>query len=137
MPLNKPGRKTKFHIDFDWWMENEKDWHVHLRGLLCETHQQYFKDNPDLSQIDNIDPVTGEVTEMDALQQMILSHCSQQEEFITDETQLVESVFRTFLSNGNTPLSCDDLAENINKSANTILITISGPRVYKGIRPIV
>ncbi|HWS24052.1 MAG TPA: hypothetical protein VN226_06425 [Anaerolineales bacterium] len=137
MPLNKPSRKTKFHIDYDWWKKNEKDWHVHLRGLLCETHQRFFDTNPELSTIDNIDPVTGEVTEMDAIQQIILAHCSQQPEFISTETQLVESVFRTFLSNGNLPLDCDELAEKINKSANTILITLSGPRVYKGIRPIV
>ncbi len=135
MSLIKPTRKTPFHIDFDWWKQNENDWHVHLRSLLCPTHLAYMEANPNASQVDFVDPETGEVTPMDALQQLILSHCSQQPGFISDETQMVESIFRVFLQNGNQPLDSDELAEKTNRSANTILITISGPRVYKGIRP--
>lgn len=137
MSLIKPTRKTPFHIDFDWWKINENDWHVHLQGLLCADHRKYYDQNSELEKIDFIDPETGEVTEMDTLQQLILSHCSQMEGFISEETQMVESIFRVFLQNGNLPLNSDELAEKINRSANTILITISGPRVYKGIRPAV
>lgn len=136
MSLMKPTRKTPFHIDFDWWKQNENDWHVHLRGLLCPQHKAFFDANTDISQIDFVDPETGEVTEMDALQQLILSHCSQEEGFISDETQMVESIFRVFLQNGNQPLSPDELAEKTNRPANTILITMAGTRVYKGIRPV-
>jgi hypothetical protein len=135
MSLIKPTRKTPYHIDFDWWKQNENDWHVHLRGLLCPQHKTYFEENPDQTTIDFVDPETGEVIEMDALQQLMLSHCSQVEGFISSETQMVESIFRVFLQNGNQPLSSDELAEKINRPANTILITISGVRVYKGIRP--
>ena len=48
---------------------------------------------------------------------------------------LVDSVFRLFLANGNTPLSSTELGEQLRRDAKTILRTISGIRVYKGLRP--
>ena len=119
MSLIKPTRKTPFHIDFEWWKTNENDWHVHLQSLLCPQHKAYMEANPGAAKIDFVHPDTGEVTEMDALQQLILSHCSKQEGFISDETQMVESIFRVFLQNGNQPLDSDELAEKTNRSANT------------------
>ena len=44
MSLIKPSIKTPFHIDFDWWKQNERDWHVFLRSLLCTEHQEAFAD---------------------------------------------------------------------------------------------
>ena len=40
--LIKPSTTTPFHIDFDWWQANERDWHVYLRSLLCVEHQEAF-----------------------------------------------------------------------------------------------
>ncbi len=135
MSLIKPNLQTHFHIDFDWWQQNENDWHVHLRSLLCEQHRDKLVDMPTGTVIDFVDPDTAEVRQMDGLQQIILAHCSQQPEFVTGQTQLVEAVFRIFLANGNSPLSATELSERLGRPANTILITLSGPRVYKGIRP--
>ena len=44
MSLLKPGIQTPFHIDFEWWKQNESDWHVFLRSLLCPAHQQSLAD---------------------------------------------------------------------------------------------
>ncbi len=85
--------------------------------------------------IDYVDPVTAEVAEVDAVQHVLITHCALQPDFITEYTSLVEAVFRTFLANGNTPLSAVQLSERIGKPALTILKTLSGPKVYKGIRP--
>ena len=41
--LVKPNVNTPFHIDFDWWKKNERDWHVYLRTLLCGEHQATFE----------------------------------------------------------------------------------------------
>ncbi len=136
MSLIKPTLKTRFHIDFDWWRQNENDWHVHLVGLLCPEHREKFADLENGTIIDFIDPETAEVRPMDGLQQAILSHCATRADFVTSQTQLVEGVFRTFLANGNSPLTATELAERLGRPANTILITLSGPRVYKGIRPV-
>jgi len=135
MSLVKPSLQTRFHIDFDWWQQNENDWRVHLAGLLCPEHQALFAEMKDGALIDFVDPETAEVRPMDGLQQTILSHCARQPGFVTGQTQLVEGVFRTFLANGNSPLTPTELSEKLGRPANTILITISSPRVYKGIRP--
>ncbi len=136
MSLVKPSLQTRFHIDFDWWRQNENDWHVHLSGLLCAEHKDTFANMKSGAMIDFIDPETAEVRPMDGLQQIILSHCARQVDFVTGQTQLVEGVFRTFLANGNSPLTPTELAERLGRPANTILVTLSGVRVYKGIRPV-
>lgn len=136
MSFIKPSLQTRFHIDFDWWQQNENDWHVHLASLLCPEHKQTFAEIKNGTVIDFVDPETAEVRPMDGLQQIILSHCARQPDFVTGQTQLVEGIFRTFLANGNSPLKPTELAEHLGRPANTILITISGPRVYKGIRPV-
>jgi hypothetical protein len=135
MSLVKPNLQTRFHIDFDWWQQNENDWRVHLAGLLCPDHKAVFAEMQSGTIIDFVDPETAEVRLMDGLQQIILSHCARQPEFVTGQTQLVEAVFRTFLANGNSPLTPTELSEQLGRPANTILITISGLRVYRGIRP--
>jgi hypothetical protein len=48
---------------------------------------------------------------------------------------LVDSVFRIFLSNGNMPLTPEELAEELGRDPLVILKTLSGLRVYKGLRP--
>ncbi len=136
MSLVKPGLQTRFHIDFDWWQKNENDWRVHLVSLLCPEHRDLFADRNDDSMIDFVDPETAEVRPMDGLQQTILSHCARQPDFVTGQTQLVEGVFRILLAHGNSPLTPIELSEELGRPANTILVTIAGPRVYKGIRPV-
>lgn len=42
--LVKPTAETPFHIDFEWWKKNERDWHVYLRSLLCAEHREAFMD---------------------------------------------------------------------------------------------
>ena len=85
--------------------------------------------------VDWIDPETAEVQSVDGLQHTLISHCARQEQFITEHTTLTESLFRTFLSNGNQPLTPEELAEQLEQQPGKILQTITGTRVYKGIRP--
>jgi hypothetical protein len=135
--LIRPTLQTHFHIDFAWWQENERDWHVHMRNLMCAEHQEAYSSYEGGELIDFIDPETAEIRPMDGIQQIILSHCSQQPEWLTSQTALVEAVFRIFLSNGNSPLSAQELSLRLGRPANVILQTLAGPRVYKGIRPII
>ena len=135
MSLLKPTIKTPFHIDFDWWKNNERDWHVFLRSLLCPEHQQVFAETEEGGLIDWIDPKTAEVKQVDGIQHALMSHCALLPGFTDSHTAMVEAVFRIFLVNGNIPMSSDDLAKKLERPADTILRTISGPRVYRGLRP--
>jgi hypothetical protein len=135
MSLLKPTTKTPFHIDFDWWKKNERDWHVFLRSLLCHEHQETFTEVEEGGMIDWIDPKTAEVKAVDGVQHILMSHCALLPEFTDSHTAMVEAVFRVFLANGNVPMSADDLAKRLERPADIILRTISGPRVYRGLRP--
>jgi len=137
--LVKPTLKTKFHIDFDWWDRESSEFRVYLASYLCPEHQAAFAGYVTGDLIDNIDPDTGEVQPIDGLQYTLRTHCAQQPDFLTAHTTLVDAVFRVFIANGNRPLTPEELAEKINRpnQATTILRTLAGQRVYKGLRPVV
>jgi hypothetical protein len=133
--LVKPTVDTPFHIDFAWWKKNERDWHVYLRSLLCAEHQEAFANTEEGETIDWIDPVTAEVKPVEGVQNALMTHCVKQPDFLTSQTALVEAVFRLFLTNGNVPMSSGELGARLNRPPETILRTLAGARVYKGIRP--
>lgn len=134
--LIKPSLQTPFHIDFDWWQKNERDWHVYMRSLLCPEHQEVFADVQEGELIDWVDPRTAEVKPVDGIQHTLMSHCARRPEFVTEQTAMVEAVFRLFLTNENMPMTSEDLGTHLNRPPQTILRTLSGPRVFKGIRPV-
>jgi hypothetical protein len=133
--LVKPTVDTPFHIDFAWWKKNERDWHVYMRSLLCAEHQEAFANTEEGETIDWIDPVTAEVKPVEGVQNALMTHCVKQPDFLTSQTALVEAVFRLFLTNGNVPMSSGELGARLNRPPETILRTLAGARVYKGIRP--
>jgi len=133
--LVRPSLNTRFHIDYDWWDRAERDLEVYLRSHLCPTHQESYADVDPARKVDHVDPETGEVTRVAGIQHVLISHCAQQPGYLSGQTSLVNAVFRVFLSNGNTPLSPEELGERIGRPAQMILRTLTGPRVYKGIRP--
>jgi hypothetical protein len=135
MSLLKPNLKTPFHIDFEWWKQNERDWHVFLRSLLCPEHQDAFASVEEGQLIDWVDSQTAEVKPVDGVQNALMSHCALQPEFLSAQTAMVEGVFRTFLVNGNSPMSPEELSKRLGRPAETILRTLTGPRVYRGLRP--
>jgi hypothetical protein len=133
--LVRPSLNTRFHIDYVWWDRAERDLEVYLRSHLCPTHQETYADVDPARKVDHVDPETGEVTRVAGIQHVLISHCAQQPGYLSGQTSLVNAVFRVFLSNGNTPLSPEELGERIGRPAQMILRTLTGPRVYKGIRP--
>lgn len=137
MSLLKPTTQMPFHIDFDWWVQTDNDWHVFLRSLLCPEHQQALADVQEDGLIDWVDPRTAEVQQVDGIQHALMTHCALQPDFVDPHTAVVDAVFRLFLANGNQPMTAVDLGKRLNRPAETILRTLAGPRVYRGIRPVV
>ena len=133
--LVKPSIDTPFHIDFAWWKKNERDWHVYLRSLLCAEHQEAFANVEEGEMIDWVDPKTAEVKLVEGVQNALMTHCVKQPDFLTNQTALVEAVFRLFVSNGNVPLSSGELGAKLNRPPEIILRTLASARVYKGIKP--
>jgi hypothetical protein len=134
--LVKPTIDTPFRIDYDWWERQNLSIRVELRAHLCPEHQAVFSEHFDTERIDWVDERTGEVTQVDGLQHILQIHCSKQPGYMDDRLSLVDAIFRTFLANGNTPLTPRVLSSIVGQPADKILRTLSGYRVYKGIRPV-
>lgn len=132
----KPTIDTPFHIDFDWWKQHERSWRIFLLGYLCAEHQVAFANSDENMIVDWVDPQTAEVRPVDGLQHILITHCARQPEFVTSNAPMVDLVFRALLANGNTPMTPRELSERINRPAETILRTLAGATVYKGIRPL-
>lgn len=132
----KPTVDTKFHINFDWWDETERNFRVHLLTHLCDECQGRYKSYQSAELVDWIDAETAEVTRVDGLWHSLRTCCSTKPEYITESTPLSTAVFRTFLANGNEPLSSKELSLRLGRPAPTILRTIGGLRVYDGIKAV-
>ncbi len=132
--LIKPTKDTKFHIDYDWWERSNQDLRIYLLSHLPPEVRERLSQSEHDAVVDYIDPDTAEVMKLDALG-LAIQQAAKAPNFINEHTSLVDSVFRVFLANGNTPLSSRELAEITGRSADIILKTLGGHRVYKGIRP--
>lgn len=133
--LVKPTVDTPFSIDFDWWKQHDNNWRVYMYSYLCPEHQAAFANNQQDVSVDWVDPETAEVRVVDGLQHVLMSHCARRPDFLTSTTALVDSVFRVLLANGNEAMTPTQLGQAINRPADTILRTLSGMQIYKGIRP--
>jgi len=134
--LIKPNVDTLFQIDFDWWKENDSNWRIFIQSFLCQRHQEMFANQDENIQIDAVDPNTAEVKPVDGMLHALVTHCAKQEEFLNANVPLISKIMRVFLSNGNQPLSPKQLSELVGRPPMTILLTLTGPQVYKGIRPL-
>lgn len=133
--LIRPTIDTKFHIDYPWWERADRDLDVYMRSHLCPEHQETYRDMEASSLVDFVDPHTAAVTKIPAIQNILHTHCSQQPGYLTPQMSLINALFRVFMANGNTPMSSKELGARLDRSPQMILRTLSGPRVYKGIRP--
>jgi hypothetical protein len=133
--LVKPTLDTKYHIDYPWWEKNtEEDLNTYILSHLLPEQREKLAQTAKSVTMDFIDPATGEVMEVDELG-LAIQIAARDPSFINQQTPLIDSIFRVFLTNGNQPLSANELAERTNRPAATILKTIGGTRIYKGIRP--
>ena len=131
----RPTLDTPYHIDFEWWDKAERDLRVYLKSHLCDLHREMYADPTADDKMDWVDVHTAEVKRIDGILYQLRVHCSQQSDYLTESTSLVDAVFRVFLVNDNQSLSPRQLGERIGKDAELILKTISGKTVYKGLRP--
>ena len=132
----KPTLDTKFHIDFDWWKQNNRQLRVYLHQNLCDACRELYPTHLGSKSVDWIDPDTAEVHSVDGLWQALRTHCSLEPDYITISTPLTNAVFRVFLANGNVPLTPAELSEQIGRPAKLILKTLARQRVYEGIKAI-
>ncbi len=133
----RPTVKTKFHIDFSWWEKQNRDIRVYMLDHLCAECGQDVGSLSETKMVDMVDPETAEVIRVDAIWEAIRACCSFKPGYVTADMPLLDSIFRTFLANGNNPLSVQELYERLDRRPpETILRVLTKGRVYLGIRPL-
>jgi hypothetical protein len=132
----RPTLETKFHIDYDWWESNNRNFRLYLRDQLCDECRERFSNHVDTENVDWVDPDTGEVRQTDALRECLRTRCANDPEYINERLPLVAACFRVYLANNNAPLSPNELNQLLPwRSADTILKVLRGDQNYLGIRP--
>jgi len=132
----KPSLDTKFAIDMRWWERSGNNFRLHLRDSLCPECRRAYESVQDVGDADWVDPETGEVTKQDALWYSLRTCCSLKPGYIGPDTPIIQSVFRTFLANGNQPLTTKELYERIDRRPPEILLRLlTKGQVHLGIRP--
>ncbi|MBE0691354.1 MAG: hypothetical protein IH587_14645 [Anaerolineae bacterium] len=131
--LVKPTVDTKYHIDYSWWETSGEDLRTYILSHLLPKQRDQLSQTTEERVIDYVDPDTGEVFQVDELG-LAIQLAAKDSSYVSAQTALVDSIFRVFLANGNTPLSVRDLSERTSRPANTILKMLSG-HIWKGIRP--
>jgi hypothetical protein len=124
---------TRLHIDFEWWDKSDLDLRTYLftrlglgDGLTSDFERQ----------VDLIDPNTAEVTRIDGFQYMVQTFFNDLPSDFLQRRTLVDAVFCVLLANGNRPMTVQEIADRVERPADTIIRTLRGPSVYQGIRPV-
>jgi len=137
MRILRPTIDTKFHIDTDWWKERGRNLRFGVYDRLCPACKVLHSSYEDVGDVDWVDDQTAEVRRVDALWHCLRTCCSTKPDYVTEETPLMEAIFRVFLANGNTPLTPRELHQILNRrTPEVILRMLTGSRVYNGIKPI-
>lgn len=126
---------TKFYIDFEWWEKSDLDIKTYLYSRLPIEEDETAMDL-ERNLIDLVDMKTGQVRQVDGFQYIVQAYFQQMPPDFLKQTSMVDAVFCALLANANEPMTAGELAEIVGRTVNVILKTLSGPRIYQGIRPI-
>jgi hypothetical protein len=132
--LKRPSLDTKFHIDFDWWDESDLDLKTYLFSRLEIGDESTLDLGVD--HVDLVDPETAEVRQVDGFQFALQTYFNQLPDDFAQQSSMVDAIFFVLLANANKPMSARELAQNVARDPDMVLKTISGGRIYQGIRPI-
>ncbi|MBI4788722.1 MAG: hypothetical protein HY782_16955 [Chloroflexi bacterium] len=136
MPIARPDTNTLFHIDTEWFENNGRELRSEMHDALCDECRTYYPTPADSRPVDRIHPQTGEVSKVDALWECIADHCGLRPGFITPATPLTTGIFRALLSNGNNPMSPEQLHKRVVKSnPSGILKLLMGAEIENGVVP--
>jgi hypothetical protein len=121
--------EPRWFIDLDWYGPNIRNFHILIEDCLC----------PDCRRRLGVEG--GEVSAAEIISN-IGECCSKLPGFITGDMPILESIFRSFLANGNQPLSLEELGRELSewrggdtyRTSSEILSRLLKNERYYGIR---
>ncbi|MCB0005082.1 MAG: hypothetical protein KDE04_01475 [Anaerolineales bacterium] len=132
--VKRPTFDTSYHIDYEWWDQSDIDLKTYLVSRLPQEHEIDL--DAEMDEVDIVDMQTGEVRRVDGFEYVLQTYFNQLPDDFLTRTPLAEAIFYILLANANQPLTVREIAERVGRAPDVVLKTVSGPRVYKGIRPV-
>lgn len=125
--------ETRFYVDYEWWEESNLDLQSYIFTRLDIGEDFSY----DLSEeVDLVDMQTGEIRKVNGFQYAMQAHFSDLPDDFAQNASLVDAAFCILLSNANQPMTAIEIGEKLGRSADVIVKTLGGTRIYQGIRPI-
>ncbi len=121
MPVGRLTTKSKFYIDVNHWERQGRDFRQEVYDALCEECRALYP-LEEKRVVDHIDPITGEVTRMDALLDCASDVCTHSSDYLNPRMPLTRSIFRAFIAAGNQPQSAEEIFARINKGSPQIIL---------------
>jgi hypothetical protein len=136
MKIYRPTENTRFHVDYSWFEAQGVDVNVLIRKTLTAEQQERLGEDAEKIVFDYIDDATAEVRAENQVVHTIRTESAADPNFISARTPVWEGAFRTFLLNGNNPLTALELAQILKRKPAEIVAQLSGRVIYNGVRPI-
>ena len=134
--IARPTLDTPFHISLDWWKRHHLDFDSHVREALCADCQRRFPPGTGQTELDFVDPLTGEVRPLTEVWDCLVTTCADNPDFLAADMPIATAIFRALLAQGNTPLSPNQIHRLLGRSnPQTILRVLTGSKVMLGIMP--
>lgn len=110
--------KPKYFIDTRWYDDHDRSFRTMAETRLCASCKKKLgtETQERIPTVDARGRVVFEVRSVPFANNplsVIRSDCSMQRNYITNETPVVEAIFRVFLANGNQPADIDSIREQL------------------------
>ena len=123
--------KTRWSIDLDWYQRNNRSLSTMAQSCLCPKCAKQLS-------------AKGKEISMNDLLSKIKDCCSRTPGFITDQSPILESIFRFFLANGNQPIDLEKLGKQLSewrggdtyRASPEILLRLLKSGKYYGLREV-
>lgn len=97
---NSREEQIFYHIDLDWYQENDRSFSAFVCSRLCREHRQGQE-------------------EPSRILGILRDCCSKQGAFLSQSLPLLESVFRLILASANEPISLDEIVQRLTELRRT------------------
>lgn len=121
MPVARLSTQSKFKIDVGLWEKQGRDFRQEVYDSLCEECKSTYS-LEDARKVDHVDPLTGEVIQMDVLLDCASEVCANSPHFVDPRMPLTRSIFRAFIAAGNLPQNAEEIYARIKKGSPQVIL---------------
>lgn len=128
----KPTLDTRFFIDPVWWEQSDRDLNSTISQIAGEFDVELSEAGE--PEFDWIDPDSALVTRVDLFFYTFLRDVASRDDFISERTSMIDSIFRALLKKARQPLTAREIAALAQRPESGVLKMLTGKTIYNGVR---